>query len=402
MENDEFASALNHVKITLMKALQVQSNLCLRDSQSITRMQLIFDMKYQNQYQQLIHEFVMNYAVKSEKVGPGSFFLTIEKILANINIKDCDDIENQIRNKISLGSSVPIKNDYIWCIDTFMNASITDKNILRQALIYAGFAGRIILEKSKTSDSIEVMKGYTFEGLKPQWDMNLHLKNCRILCIDGYIESASEIHNFLSSSSESNEYVVMFIRGLSQDVLNTIKVNFDRGTIRVLPVIVPFDILGINMINDISIVSGCDLKTSLKGDQITTLSLVDSSIIEEIIITSSKVTIINRKTNYSVSTHTKVLLEKREKEKIDDAIELIDKRLRALSPNHVVIRLLNDHNWTSRVQSFDYTLRAIKSLNEHGTLCIDNKKQLTSTFIASELCSIRCIKELKKVGYLLI
>jgi chaperonin GroEL (HSP60 family) len=273
---------------------------------------------------------------------------------------------------------------------------------LCQALTYAGFAGRIILEKSETSDSIEVMKGYTFEGLKPQWDMNLHLKNCRILCIDGLIESASEIHNFLSSSAESSEYVVMFIRGLSQDVLNTIKVNFDRGTIRVLPVIVPFDILGINMINDISIVSGCDLKTSLKGDQITTLSLVDSSVIEEIIITSSKITIINRKTNYSVSAHTKVLLEKREKEKVDDAIELIDKRLRALSPNHVVIRLLNDHNWTSRVQSFDYTLRAIKSLNEHGTLCIDNKKQLTSTFIASELCSVQCVKELRKIGYLLI
>lgn len=395
--DDEIKSALNFVKLTLINALRTQSELCLRDSQSITSMQLIFDMKYQKQYQQIIHELIMNYAVKSEKIGPGSFFLTIRKILSNIENSVEKDIE-----QISYASQQPIKDDFDWCIDMFMMANSTNKNILRQALVYAGFAGRIILEKSDTCDSIEVMKGYTFEGLKPQWDMNLHLKNCRILCIDGYIESASEFHNFLSTSAESNEYVVVFVRGLSQDVLNTVKVNFDRGTIRVLPVIVPFDILGINMINDISIVSGCDLKTSLKGDQITTLSLVDSSIVEEIVITSSKITIINRKTNCSVSAHTKVLLEKREKEKVDDAIELIDKRLRALSPNHVVIRLLNDHNWTSRVQAFDYTLRAIKSLNEYGTLCVDNKKQLTSTFIASELCSMRCINELRKIGYLLI
>lgn len=398
--SDEIVLAISDVKSTLLTAIKNRSNLCLRNSISVTQMQLIFDLKYKNQHQQIIHELIMNYAIKSEKIGPGSFFSCIEKTLKSIDCKSTPT-KTLLTDILKFGSINPDKKDVQWCIDTYMISSNVDKKILENALNLAGFAGRVIIEKSNSVDSIEVMKGYSFEGLKPQWDVNMHIKNCRVLCIDGFIESASEIHNFLSSASETNETILLFIRGLSQDVLNTIRVNYDRGTIKVLPIIVPFDVFGINMINDISIVSGCDLISSLKGDQITTLSVSDTSIIDESIITPAKLTIINSKTNNSVVVHTKTLLEKRSKEKIDDVIELLDKRIRSLSPNHVVIRLVNDHNWTSRVQAFDYTLRALRSLSDYGTLLIDDKKELASSFISSEINSMNCIESLNQLGYII-
>lgn len=398
--SDEINLAILDVKSALLTAFKDQSSLYLRNSMSITQMQLIFDLKYKNQYQQIIHELIMNYAVKSEKIGPGSFFSCIKKTLKLLESKTFP-VNTSLTDILKFGSINPDKKDVQWCINSYMNSNNTDKKILENALDLAGFAGRVIIEKSDSVDSIEVMKGYSFEGLKPQWDVNMHIKNCRVLCIDGYIESASEIHNFLSSASETNETIILFVRGLSQDVLNTIRVNYDRGTIKVLPIVVPFDVLGINTINDISIVSGCDLISSLKGDQITTLSVTDTSIIDESIITPAKLTIINSKTNNSVVVHTKALLEKRSKEKIDDVIELLDKRIRSLSPNHVIVRLVNDHNWTSRVQAFDYTLRALRSLSDYGTLMIDNKKELTSSYISSEINSTKCIESINQLGYII-
>jgi hypothetical protein len=193
--------------------------------------------------------------------------------------------------------------------------------------------------------------------------------------------------------------MLLFVRGLADDVKQTLKVNYDRGTLRVVPVIVKFDLEGINSLNDISIASGAGLVSSNKGDLISSVRLSDTSQIEKAIIYPKKVVIINSASKLSVETHVSFLRRKRAEESVSDVSTLIDARIRSLSPNHVVIRLPDDIDYVVSAQSIDYALRALRSLVDHGTVTINGKRTLTSTYLASQLHSNRCSETLASLGF---
>src|SRR5574343_71568 len=127
--------------------------------------------------------------------------------------------------------------------------------MLDRAIELAGFCGRIIVERALNEPSIERCSGYSF-NVRPAIDVTGKFKLARIACIDGYIESVSELHYMLEQASETKEPCIMFARGMADDVKHTLKVNFDRASLKVVPIVVPFDLDGINTLNDLSIVTG--------------------------------------------------------------------------------------------------------------------------------------------------
>lgn len=370
-----------------------------------TRLQAIFEQKYDNHIDQSIHDLIVLHSLAAELMGPGGFDACIKKLLELFSdtTKRCHHIStlDYIGDIVGAGALVPLKNDLDDVITKYMKG--TDKRtmmMLSKAIDMAGFGGRIIVEKTSSRPSVELINGYTFKA-SPMWPINIRLKFPRIICVDGFIETVSEIHHLLEEISETKESVLLFVRGMSDDVLSTLKINYDRGSLKVIPVIVRFDIEGINTMNDVAVATGSDLITSNKGDLISSIRLNLLSRISEAIVHPDKVLIVSATSRNVIDQHVKMLRNKRLEEKNDDIATLYDNRIKSLSPNHVIIRLFDDKNYIVHAQSIDYTLRAIKSLVDHGIVVINGERMLTITMIAAYVHSSRCLSELNSLGSIL-
>ena len=91
-----------------------------------------------------------------------------------------------------------------------------------------------------------------------------------VVLFDGVIESVAQIHRVLSDSAESGKHYVIGCRGFSPDVLNTIKVNLQRGTIRVLALTSRIDDLTVGALDDIAAYTGSWVINSQSGESIST------------------------------------------------------------------------------------------------------------------------------------
>ena len=367
-----------------------------------TRLQAIFNTKFDDCVERSVHEIIVGHATSAERLGPGGFDSCIEKLLEKLEQRRLGDKFNATELNLSAivgaGAAVPNRSDVAWLLEEYLTgSSVRTRSMLMQALELAGFAGRVIVEKARAKPSVELVRGYTFDQ-SPAWPVSVRFEKPRVVCLDGFIETVSELHHLLEEAAESKEPIVVFVRGMSDDVKNTLKVNYDRGSLRVMPVIVKFDIEGINAINDIAIASGADLVSSNKGDVFTNVRLSDAPRVEEIIVYPSKVSITNALSRRAVDTHVAFLRKKRLDEKVDDVAQLFDMRVKALSPNHVVIRLQDDKDYVTSAQSIDYALRAIRALVDYGTIVTRGKKVLTVTAIASDVHSNRCLSTLTSLG----
>lgn len=366
-----------------------------------TRMQAIFNERYANDLEQRLHELVLIHAIAAERLGPGGFDRCIESLLQKfVRLRDGDNTVIEPRDTgdiVGTGVTRATMGDVEWVLSAHGSSMSTlTSGMLRQAVDMAGFAGRIFVERARNRPSVELVRGYAF-NLSPVWNVNARLDGPKVVCIDGYVEQVSELHYVLEAASDTKESVLLFVRGLSDDVLHTLRVNYDRGSLRVVPVIVRFELEGINTLNDICVVAGADLVSSNKGDLISAIQLGAAPIIESIVIGKEQIIILNGRTHRAVRDHVAHLREKRTTV-IDDVAEMLDARIRSLSPNQVVIRIPDDRDFVSSSQAIDYSLRSIKSLVDHGTVTNENERALTATVVAADVHSTRCLRSLMSLG----
>jgi hypothetical protein len=364
----------------------------------VTRFQAIFGLKFENKLTQALHELCVNYAIKAENWGPGSFDDTLEKILSY-------KIDNLASTRNDL--SIVKQSDFVtWpSFDEFrqyVKKRITydevGVDIALEAIDLAGFAGRIVIERTNNDViSIELMTGYTFDAVV-HFAENVKLIKPSVICIDGFIESVSELHRLLTQSYENKTQIVLFCRGLSDDVLQTLRVNFDRRTAIVVPVVMKFDLQGINILNDIATVVGSRLISSNLGDLISNVTLADSTIVESLMLHHDQITITNSSTNKNVAIHANTLITKRDESTTDDLRSLLNTRIKALKPNQVIIRIPSDGRCVERTQAIDLTLRMFRATVDHGF--IDGRPATTKH--APEIYSRSCIRSLNDLGAVIL
>ena len=94
-------------------------------------------------------------------------------------------------------------------------------------------------------------------------------KNCKVFIVDGDITAVSDIHYLLESLSEEKRSCLLIARSFAPDVLNTLHVNFARGTLNIIPVDIPFEQDTANILVDIAAACNTDIVTPLKGDLIS-------------------------------------------------------------------------------------------------------------------------------------
>jgi chaperonin GroEL (HSP60 family) len=395
----EIQNSLKEICKNLQQILS--SKTCIALNKIHTQIQMLFDIKLDKCESNLI-QVILEHLLLTEKLAPGSFIQFLEKLISILSLDKDYNTNNIINSNCQqITTYKATENDLKNLVFDLYDKKISF--ILKEAITLAGLTGKIVIEKSGNDNtSIELVRGYTFTSCECVISQNINLTNPKIIVIDGFIDSVAEIHHLLESANLASESVILFARGMNKDIIQTLAINYQRKTLTVVPVIVPFELEGINTVNDIAIVSGCDLISPNKGNLISSIKYDLAPRISSISIYQNKIVIINHKTYRNVQSHLNMLKQKREdSSKIQETNHLLDKRIRTLIPNHVVIRLPDNSNYVFESQQIDNGMRMIKSLIEYGIIIYQGKRIPALINVISSFYVKKCIEQLHSIGAVL-
>lgn len=358
-----------------------------------TTYQHVFGFKPKNNLEKTMYALILEHLYLSENYSPGSFSCFFKCLKHHLIFKS----EQKFENLISIKSRKTSKKEFEKHIQISLGIDLNSCNFLiaKEAMSLSGYNGKIVIEKSiNDNDSIELIRGYTFH-IKPAWNISCKLENPKIILIDGFIESVSEIHHLLNYFYEDKNTGVIYSRGFSNEVLSTLKLNWDRGSLKLLPILVPFDLNGINTMNDIAVIAGCDVISSTKGNLISSIDYKSITHVKEIEVSHDRFCIKNTSTNQNVINHLKFLNEKRKISEINsDISSFYDERIRTMSPNHIIIRLKDDFNFVNRAQELDLIFRTMKHFSNFGKS--EEMDKLVDFFAK------KCANQISSIGAIII
>ena len=342
----------NDIKDVLRKNIYVRNSISFNDNKTDLKakrgLQHFFAIKFALQEKQKIYEIILGHAARAEKASPGAGMLLLSMF--------CGEHKENANSEFELKN----KNDVILSLKRL---GLTSRNfqILQTALQYSTINSKLSIKKSTNQTSyIEITEGNIFEAKSQIPVTKQEHSNIKIICIDGYIESVSEIHNVLEYLSQTKDSCIIFSRGMSEDVLHTIKINNDRGSLSLFPYIVPFDIDNVNTLVDLSVVAGSDIISSLKGNLISSIDVFSIKSVDKCSLFKDKVVIKNESSRQRIIQHIEHL--KRTIEERQNLSEVISNRIKSLSSSCIEISLADDINFYSCSQQIDEGIRVISAI----------------------------------------
>lgn len=344
-------NALEDIKIFIQQNVNVSNSLMRSgdDFVILRNLQHFFAKKFNETASILIYQLILDSAAKAEAKCPTAGIKFIKRFASSQVIKS-DHRRNDIQSRKSIENMLTNELG----LSKFCCA------IVMEAIGMASLGSKISIKKSAVNRTfVESTNGYSFDTkrLLPQ---NLRLEKPKVICIDGFIESVSEIHHLLEHFAESKNTGLLFVRGMSDDVLHTMKVNIDRGTLQLYPVVVPFDADSINTLVDIAVVAGGDVISHLKGNLISSIGVNDIRQVDYAVINASHTVIRNISSQDRVSSHRKFLLKQLEERPEIDS--LLRNRIKSLTSSYVEVSIAADMNFLSNSQQIDEGIRYVMSL----------------------------------------
>jgi hypothetical protein len=367
---------IRQVYLSILKTSQsfLDSNLSFQD---------LFSQKVKKE-EKAVFDLLLSYLTKGEVISPGSSDLILEFLVKGKSGRETKPSSFQ-------------KKDLDLLLRTYCKDNVT-LEMTKKSFEIAGFGGKIsILYCEK--DSVELTKGFFFEAVKPSFDTkNRVFLNPRIVCIDGLVESVSEIHHLLETCAEKKEPLIIFLRGISEEVTHTLKVNFERNTLDVVPVVVAYDLDGVNLLKDIAAVCKEDIVSSLKGDLISAINFSLLKRVEKVSFSKGSTVIENSSLN--LDSYLKFLQEKIISSSNETERKILEKRLSRLGNNQVVIRLADNKEKKARSFYVDRSIRAVKSAIDFGVTIYNGKMYPCSTLETADMLSKKFLETLDEVGAL--
>ena len=379
--NDEIK---NNLKSLILKIHKIS----LKDRFYLQNLSKIKDSL--SDYEISLYDLLVTYLLKAENVSPGSDIVFFEKLINN-HVSECHPCTFSSKD-----------------LDIII-AEFADKHLhelLKNVFDLAGFSGKISIVKSTHASPIaELSKGYVFENFRLAYNAgNIDVANVVTVIIDGYIESVSELHHMLEKLAETKESMILFARGFSEEVVHTLKVNYDRKTVICLPVIVNYDLQDVNTINDIAVIAGCDIVTSLKGQLISSIDYGSLKRLDLVSISENRLTLQNVATINSVKAHIKFLQEKILTSELEATSMMLSKRIARLGHNRIVIMLPEKYFGVEYNQlSFmiDRCLRSVKACSEFGVINYKDRKYPYSSVKSGEFYCEKFLEASKEIGCIL-
>lgn len=347
-------------------------------------------LAFKDKCENAIFQMIKSHAYTSESASTGSFETFFESLFEDKNIDG-----NFLPKPLS-------KKNVFSLLNSFSNNFIS--SLILECLDLSGLEGKIILSKELSNDDtlIEAAKGCFFSGLNASFKLE-HQKyfDAKILCIDGYIESVSEINRLLEDAASEKETVFLFVRGMSDDVLHTLKVNYDRKSLQIIPVIIKFDLDSINTLNDIAIASGADVVSSLKGQLINCIDLKSSPRVDSVEVSNTGILIECLRQAGRVDSHIYYLQNKILEESNNNVVESLTKRIQQLGTSRVTIKLSNDSYSKKHCMMIDRCLKAIKVALTYGVVEHDGMTLPSSSLYAGKYYSDKFKETFQNLGALI-
>jgi hypothetical protein len=343
------------------------------------QIQTLLKVKEFTNLEKIIFDLIVDHALKSEKQGPGSSSDFLKKYTSTFPI--CSSEQS---------SPNPIKENLRSIIEQFTNGSKFLETIVSEALQLSEFGGKIFVEKSISQiASIELISGNVFP-VRAVFSNNQKFNDPKILCIDGHVETIGEIHHLLDQFNQNLQPLAIFARGFSNDVISTLKKNFDIDKLKIIPVIVPSEIDTINVLVDVALATDGDIISELCGNALNSISLKDMSDAKTISFYEKNTVIVPRKlNNFAIGE-----IRKKFNAASEFAENVTKNRAKSNVSNYVVIRLVDDINYISNVQTIDKILRSYSSLLRHGMM----NNSLTSSTTVSDFYAIQCNEVINGLG----
>lgn len=221
-----------------------------------------------------------------------------------------------------------------------------------ECLNIAGSTGHITTNiiEDITADHIVLSKGFRssckindfFRGYTDDFIM----QDCKVLVVDGKIIEVSEIHHILQNSYEARQAFILVATGFSDDVSNTLFVNWSEGKTKVVPFRLVDDVKNINEIKDISVVCNTTPCSSKSGFRLSSINLdeIDKCNIayeadRDVLRIQPSSEAIER-----ISRLTLNIRKKLEEAKVEDIKNLLQLRLSKLCLRNVELQIYGQHS----------------------------------------------------------
>ena len=275
-------------------------------------------------------------------LGIPLYLLSVEWLLKNKD-HDFDNLLSQLSTSKRVNSSKVIEE---WEKTIHDLQTVANKHLFLEAAKAAGSFGSIVVEKTEADSGVEIDCGSKFScDAHPFFhsaDMRkIEFEKCLIVVVDGAIIEVSEIHHLLTYCYENAVPCVLIAGSFSDDVANTLRVNWEKKLVSILPLISDKELENINQTRDL-----CQVANILPVSKDTGM-LISNMSFEECVL--NDVTYLLEISQLSISTTSKNfhsvkmlrenIIKNLENEKVDDIREILKKRLSQLSTRKAIIKV---------------------------------------------------------------
>jgi hypothetical protein len=334
--------------------------------------QLINFIAHQQKWSETVRKlYIQNFFNAESYVKGSGIFSTylLSKRILGASVGDIDDIKNDSR------WTTP--EDAKESIAKLLNGSIANLffDVIDEIGIFGTFS---VLHTSKSIPTLEIAGGHKFKvGIHNNFPVESRkFEESKIVLVDGAIVEISEIDYLLNDLSEAKVPCILIARSFSDDVLNTLLVNYRRKTLTVLPIAIDDNIENINIVGDIAVCSGAKFISPDSGERINSVRLNDCATINKVVVNHRQL-MFDAKPEMEVHVNNRI---KKIKEKIEFAawneemsaedIEVVfTKRIRAISGNSVRLWIPGSIEFVNHVRNnFKFGVEYISAFANTGKI----------------------------------
>ena len=233
-----------------------------------------------------------------------------------------------------------------WKNTAYDKTTYQNFELMKSAVSNAGSLGSVVVSNHGSGNYLEIDEGCNFDLCLNDFFTDIvtdkiTMKDCIIVVIEGSVIEVSQLHHLLNYSYENQQNVVLAATGYSEDVSNTLAVNWSSGKLKVLPLVIDQELENINQIHDI-----CEVTSTIPVST-TSGTLISNMEFEKLLRHSityrgpnRQLTINSSKSNIPKIQQLRLSLQRKlEKEKIEDVVNILKKRLSKMSVRCVNINI---------------------------------------------------------------
>lgn len=301
---------------------------------------------------------------RAEQISPGSSYLVCKRA-ANDSILDLNGASRIDRKMLYSSLSEILEESALPFIDSLEKAGPDAVVSVRNSSTKESII--------KVSDSIEI----SCDGI-PEFGDKIELHSCRILTIDGIVESVSEINRILTNCSESGEPLVIYSRGWGYEVVSTLLHNWRTGRLKVVPVSCKQDPSSEYYFSDLPI--------SINGNisfQGTSCALKDLQMLSTVVLENGRISIRDKTASERARNHVTEIMKDSGNLNIG---KWASERARLLSSRKIEFFIGEDAGTDSGIFSdrFNFAVRFYLETRKSGAILVDGNYFPTTSLDVSK------------------